>query len=60
MKCVYFITIQKRHIIYAIIFLFLTILFILFISTFIPTKKVPSFLHELDTEVIAQHFTDLN
>lgn len=53
MKSVYFITVQKKHIIRTIIFLLLTILFILLISTFASMKKGPSLSPKFDTEVVA-------
>ena len=53
MKSVYFITLQKKHIIRSIVFLLLTILFILLISNFASMRRVPSFSPILDTEVIA-------
>jgi len=53
MKSVYFITIQKKYIVRSIVFLVLTILFILLMGTFISIKKAPTFLPISNTEVIA-------
>lgn len=53
MKSVYFITIQKKHIVRSIVFLVLTILFILLMGTFISIKKAATFLPISNTEVIA-------